>query len=125
MSHVNCLCVGDATRCNTLQHATTRCNTLQQAATHAAIWLMRGETLLQGVAEYGYGVAECCSVYQVRITSQCVAVCCGVLQCVAVCGSVLQYVAECCSVLQCVAGTYHLDDSQQGGLQQLEKLSHI
>jgi len=35
--------------------------------------------------------------------SQCVAVCCSVLQCVAVCCSVLQCVAVCCSMLQCVA----------------------
>jgi len=42
-------------------------------------------------------VAVCCSVLQF------VTVCCSVLQCVAVCYSVLQSVAACCNVLQCAA----------------------
>ena len=55
-------------------------------------------------------VAVCCSVLQcvaadeneelwVRVRCsvlQCIAVCCGVLQCVAVCCSALHYVAVCC-----------------------------
>ena len=40
--------------------------------------------------------------YISNYTSQCVAVCCSVLQCVAVGGNVWQFVAVCCSVLQCV-----------------------
>jgi len=68
---------------------------------------------VRGAACHGRGrgcsdcVAVCCSVLQSVAMCcsvlQCVAVCCSALQCVATYCSVLQCVTVCCSMLQCVA----------------------
>ena len=92
------------------------CCTSKWFMTHATwLWHDSSEDIRDSVCcsvlQY---VAVCCSVLQ-RVAAccidlcytthlktsetQCVAVCCSVLQCVAVCCSVLQCVAVCCSVL--------------------------
>jgi len=121
-----------ATHCITLQHTATHCNTLQHTATYSH------KSLRFAFAYHGWhcnththtNTATCTpSMQHIAATcphlqptesaqtmthddsmSQCVAVCCSVLQCVAVCehtmthdDSMSQCVAVCCSVLQCVA----------------------
>jgi len=73
-----------------------RCSVLQCDAVLYSIAISRGAAE-QCLTIHSQCVAVCCSVLQ------CVAMCCSVLQCVAVCCSVLQRVAVCCSALQCVA----------------------
>ena len=95
--------------CDTLQHTATHCNTLQHTVTHCNTRFALCTVL-----------APQCALSVCLDTVQCSATRCNTLQyktlqntfgvltphyhteCVAVCCSVLQCVAVCCSVLQCV-----------------------
>jgi len=92
-----------AVYCSVLQYGAACCIVYLRALCSTGIFPPMMSLLNPWMRMYDYirllhRVAVCCSV-----TSQCVAVCCGVLQCVAVCCSMLQCVAVCCSALQRVA----------------------
>jgi len=67
-----------ATHCNTLQHIATHCVCAQAV-----------------IADRHRDTPGRCGYPDLRMSYECIVVCCNVLQCVAV----------CCSVLQCVAAT--------------------
>jgi len=99
-----------ATHCNTLQHTATHCNTLQHTATHCNTDLLPDPSKVS-MAELFHQIHEAVndklsddtwcdahdSAYEYLSGTQCVVVCC----------SVLQRVAACCSVLRCVIATTH------------------
>jgi len=122
-AHNELQCV--AARCSLLQSVAVWCNVRKSSNKGKYLQIpSHAHSVLQCFAAC-CNLLQCIAMYQVAATkatsrdplsrTQCVAVCCSVLQCVAVCCSVLLRVAVCCSVLQCVVVCCSVPDSSNKG----------